>query len=72
MSVEWQTTDIEVIIRDTHGDDGLSGQTGIIRGISVSIKHICLLFNITKYIIGVNLFGLCLLLKLFLLTCKKK
>lgn len=37
MSVEWQTTDIEVIIRDTHGDDGLSGQTGIIRGISVSI-----------------------------------
>lgn len=36
-SVEWQTTDIEVIIRDTHEDDGLSGQTGIIRGISVSI-----------------------------------
>ncbi|XP_042899207.1 transcription elongation factor SPT5 [Parasteatoda tepidariorum] len=33
-SVEWQTTDLEVVIRDTHSDDGLSGQTGIIRGIS--------------------------------------
>jgi hypothetical protein len=33
---EWQTTDIEVRIRDTHDDAGLSGQTGIIRGISVS------------------------------------
>jgi transcription elongation factor SPT5 len=33
---EWQTTDIEVRIRDTHDDAGLSGQTGVIRGISVS------------------------------------
>lgn len=33
-SVEWQTTDIEVTIKDTHGDDGLTGQTGYIRGIS--------------------------------------
>jgi transcription elongation factor SPT5 len=31
---EWQTTDIEVRIRDTHDDAGLSGQTGVIRGIS--------------------------------------
>ncbi|KAG8193552.1 hypothetical protein JTE90_003761 [Oedothorax gibbosus] len=37
MSVEWQTTDVEVIIRDTHGDDGLSGQTGTIRGISAGM-----------------------------------
>ncbi|CAL1263965.1 unnamed protein product [Larinioides sclopetarius] len=33
-NVEWQTTDIEVTIKDSHGDDGLSGQIGIIRGIS--------------------------------------
>ncbi|KAJ9580689.1 hypothetical protein L9F63_024134, partial [Diploptera punctata] len=31
---DWQTTDIEVRIRDTHDDAGLSGQIGIIRGIS--------------------------------------
>lgn len=33
---EWCTTDIEIRIRDSHPDLGLSGQTGIIRGISVS------------------------------------
>ncbi|KAL0271372.1 UNVERIFIED_CONTAM: hypothetical protein PYX00_008479 [Menopon gallinae] len=31
---DWHTTDIEVRIRDTHDDPGLSGQTGIIRSIS--------------------------------------
>lgn len=31
---DWQTTDIEVRIRDTHDDPGLSGQTGIIRSIT--------------------------------------
>lgn len=33
-TVEWQTTDIEVKIRPTHDDSDLSGQSGIIRGIS--------------------------------------
>lgn len=31
---DWQTTDIEVRIRETHDDSGLIGQTGIIRGVS--------------------------------------
>uniref|UniRef100_T1IQH2 Transcription elongation factor SPT5 n=1 Tax=Strigamia maritima TaxID=126957 RepID=T1IQH2_STRMM len=31
---EWQTTDIEVKIKDSHDDAGLAGQTGIIRGVS--------------------------------------
>lgn len=34
---EWHTVDIEVRIRDTHDDPGLCSQTGIIRGISVSV-----------------------------------
>lgn len=34
---EWHTVDIEVRIRDSHNDQGLVGQTGIIRSISVSI-----------------------------------
>lgn len=34
LSSEWQTTDIEVCIKQTHDDAGLIGQTGIIRGIS--------------------------------------
>lgn len=34
---EWHTTDIEVRIRDTHEDVGLVGQTGVIRGVSVSV-----------------------------------
>ena len=32
---DWQTTDIEVRIRETHDDSGLIGQTGIIRGVTV-------------------------------------
>lgn len=32
---DWQTTDIEVRIKETHDDSGLIGQTGIIRGVSV-------------------------------------
>ncbi|XP_046400146.1 transcription elongation factor SPT5 isoform X2 [Ischnura elegans] len=32
--VEWHTTDIEVRIKDTHDDPGLTGQTGVINGIS--------------------------------------
>ncbi|MPC98932.1 Transcription elongation factor SPT5 [Portunus trituberculatus] len=31
---DWQTTDIEVRIRETHDDSGLIGQTGVIRGVS--------------------------------------
>ncbi|KAK8739948.1 hypothetical protein OTU49_003279, partial [Cherax quadricarinatus] len=31
---DWQTTDIEVRIKDTHDDSGLIGQTGIIRSLS--------------------------------------
>lgn len=34
--VEWLTMDIEVLIKDTHEDDRLEGQTGIIQGIQVS------------------------------------
>lgn len=41
-NVEWQTTEIEVTIRDTHEDDGLSGQTGIIRGISAGMCSVFL------------------------------
>ena len=33
---DWQTTDIEVRIREIHEDTGLIGQIGVIRGISVS------------------------------------
>ncbi|XP_013782146.1 transcription elongation factor SPT5-like [Limulus polyphemus] len=43
ISVEWQTTDIEVRIRETHDDDGLIGQTGIIRGISGGMCSVFLL-----------------------------
>ncbi|KAF4528479.1 hypothetical protein B566_EDAN013026 [Ephemera danica] len=31
---DWHTTDLEVRIKDTHVDAGLTGQTGVIRGIS--------------------------------------
>jgi len=31
---DWFTTDIEVRVKDSHNDAGLSGQTGVIRGIS--------------------------------------
>lgn len=31
---DWLTTDIEVRIRDTHDDPGLSGQRGVIRNIT--------------------------------------
>ncbi|XP_064477491.1 transcription elongation factor SPT5-like [Ornithodoros turicata] len=34
VSMEWQTTDLEVRIKPTHEDGGLIGQTGVIRGIS--------------------------------------
>lgn len=33
---DWQTTDIEVRIRDSHDDPALAGQQAVIRGISVS------------------------------------
>jgi transcription elongation factor SPT5 len=33
---DWHTTDLEVRIKSTHDDPGLIGQTGSIRGISVS------------------------------------
>lgn len=46
---EWCTTDIEVRIRDTHDDRGLCGQTGVIRGISVSMPALSLLFR-KKYL----------------------
>lgn len=39
---DWQTTDIEVRIKETHDDSGLIGQTGIIRGVSVrSLSFTC-------------------------------
>lgn len=40
MGSEWHTTDIEIRIRDSHSDPGLAGQTGVIRGISVSNQSI--------------------------------
>ncbi|XP_046987782.1 transcription elongation factor SPT5 [Schistocerca americana] len=40
---EWHTTDIEVRIKDTHEDTGLSGQTGIITGISGGMCSVFLL-----------------------------
>ncbi|CAG2162644.1 unnamed protein product [Oppiella nova] len=42
-SVEWQTTDIEVRIKDCHDDDDLIGQTGIVRGISGGMCAVFLL-----------------------------
>ncbi|XP_025834253.1 transcription elongation factor SPT5 [Agrilus planipennis] len=39
---EWHTVDIEVIIRDSHDDPGLVGQTGIIRSISGSMCSVFL------------------------------
>jgi len=40
LNAEWHTPDIEVRIRGTHDDSGLGGQTGIIRGISVSSANV--------------------------------
>ncbi|KAG8235707.1 hypothetical protein J437_LFUL016326 [Ladona fulva] len=40
---EWHTTDIEVRIKDTHDDPGLSGQTGVIRGINGGMCSVFLL-----------------------------
>jgi len=31
---DWYSPDLEVIIRDTHEDTGLSGQVGVIRGVT--------------------------------------
>ena len=42
-AVEWQTTDIEVRIKDVHDDDDLIGQTGIVRGISGGMCAVFLL-----------------------------
>lgn len=43
LSVEWQTMDLEVRIKDTHEDDGMIGQTGVIRGISGGMCSVFLL-----------------------------
>jgi len=34
---EWITTEIEVRIRESHGDDDFVSQTGVIRNISVHL-----------------------------------
>jgi len=36
-AAEWITTEIEVRIRESHGDDDFINQTGVIRNISVGI-----------------------------------
>lgn len=43
ISVEWQTMDLEVRIKDTHEDEGMIGQTGTIRGISGGMCSVFLL-----------------------------
>ncbi|XP_077549814.1 transcription elongation factor subunit Spt5 [Haemaphysalis longicornis] len=43
LSVEWQTMDLEVRIKDTHEGEGLIGQTGVIRGISGGMCSVFLL-----------------------------
>ncbi|GAB6022325.1 transcription elongation factor spt5 [Chamberlinius hualienensis] len=40
---EWHTTEIEVVIRDSHEDAGLVGQVGVIRGISGGMCSVFLL-----------------------------
>lgn len=40
---DWQTTDIEVRIRDSHDDPGLVGQIGVVRSISGGMCSIFLL-----------------------------
>ena len=37
-AADWITTEIEVRIRDSHGDDEFVNQTGVIRNISVSLS----------------------------------
>uniref|UniRef100_A0A131YYN5 Transcription elongation factor SPT5 n=1 Tax=Rhipicephalus appendiculatus TaxID=34631 RepID=A0A131YYN5_RHIAP len=43
LSVEWQSVDLEVRIKDTHEGEGLIGQTGVIRGISGGMCSVFLL-----------------------------
>lgn len=43
LSMEWQTMDLEVRIKDTHEGEGLIGQTGVIRGISGGMCSVFLL-----------------------------
>lgn len=48
---DWQTTDIEVRIKETHDDSGLIGQTGIIRGVSVSFLNVGFFVPMISFII---------------------
>lgn len=36
---DWYSPDIEVTIRDTHDDNGLCGQVGIIRGVTPGMNY---------------------------------
>jgi len=67
-STEWQTTGIEVAIKDSHPEPGLRRQHGIIRNVLVR-KSNSLAIQLSLWLILINFLTLSLRLVPVLSTC---